>query len=334
MSSKIWHGQFYTQGNCFTHKVFIDWYEAIPNRENLKILEPFAGANNIIRLMHEACQTPHTQWDAYDLQPEANGTNATPDVKVVKQDTLKDFPKGYDVCITNPPYLHKGSAKRKKMVVDFTLFGEHLDLFEVSLEKMLANCKYVAAIIPESFITRELFTDRLAFVISLNYQMFEDTDLPVCLAVFNPEASDSFDYYLGDTLLGDHQTIKQLTSEMFADTRNQKITFNDPDGQIGVQAIDSSSGATIAFMDGSEIPSSEIKGSSRLRTKLSLEAPLTEDQLASLITESNRILATYRQTTQDVFLTSFKGLRKDGRYRKRLDYATTAQIVREALRLV
>lgn len=328
MSNKIQHGQFYTKGNCFKHQVFIDWYNAIPNKDKLSIIEPFAGANNIIRLMDEAdFKIPHGRWGAYDIEPEAAGTNVIPGVKVIKQDTIANYPKGFDICITNPPYLAKNSAKRKKIDVDF---GEHQDLFELSLSVMLANSKYVAAIIPESFISRQIFTDRLVFVISLNYEMFDDTDFPVCLAVFNPEPTDNFDIYLGDKLIGNHLSIKKKTDKLFKNDSHQKIKFNDPNGNIGVQAIDSSSGETIAFIPGKQIPSSEIKISSRAKTRVSLDVKLTKDELEQLLNECNRILAIYRKTTQDVFMTSFKGLRKDDKYRRRLDFATTAKIIKEA----
>jgi hypothetical protein len=41
----------------------------------------------------------------------------------------------------------------------------------------------------------------------------------------------------------------------------------------------------------------------------------------------NTRLTTIREKTHDVFLTAFKGLRRDGHYRRRLDWALTRAIV-------
>jgi hypothetical protein len=46
-----------------------------------------------------------------------------------------------------------------------------------------------------------------------------------------------------------------------------------------------------------------------------------------LIDESNGILKEIRNMTQDVFLTSFKGIRKDGKYRRRLDFGIARLIL-------
>ncbi len=73
------------------------------------------------------------------------------------RDTLKDFPVGFEVCVTNPPWLAKNSAT--KMQVPFYA-GEYDDLYKYSLDKCLENCKNVIAIIPESFIRTNLFLGR------------------------------------------------------------------------------------------------------------------------------------------------------------------------------
>lgn len=330
MENKIQHGQFYTMGNCFKHKVFIDWYNAIPNKESLKIIEPFAGANNIIRLVDEAgLNIPHSQWASYDIEPEAVAENVTPDVKVIKADTLKNYPDGFDICITNPPYLAKNSAKRKGMEINF---GTHSDLFEVSLEVMLNKSKYVAAIIPESFISRGIFTERLSFVISLNYDMFDDTDFPVCLAVFGEKATPSFDIYIGDKKVGNSADIKKSFDILFSGNIKEKVKFNVPNGILGLKAVDGTTKPTISFIKGSEIPSSEIKVSSRVITRIELPVSVDALTLEKIIKECNKILNEYRVKTQDVFMTSFKGLRSDGFYRRRLDFKTANLIITKALK--
>jgi len=328
MVNKIKHGQFYTKGNCFQHQVFKDWYKKIPS-SMIKFIEPFAGGNNIINLIDEAnLGIMHKQWTSYDIEPEAITKNVVPEVKVLKRDTIKNYPSGFDVCITNPPYLAKNSAKRKKIEID--LMG-HQDLFELSLDIILSKTSYVAAIIPESFISRGIFTDRLAAVVSLNYNMFDDTDFPVCLALFNPENTASFNIYLGDQLIGNYQNIKTKTDKIFSKRNSYSIKFNEPKGQLGLKAVDSTSGASIEFIDGSLISSHDIKVSSRAITRIKLPRELTTKELELLIVESNKILCKYRRINQDVFMTSFKGLRKDSKYRRRLDFATAKAIIEQAI---
>lgn len=330
-TNKIQHGQFYTKGNCFKHNAFRDWLNAIPNYSAVKILEPFSGANNIIKLLDEAgFAIPHENWGAYDIDPEAVAENTVPAVSLIKQDTLKDFPTGYPICITNPPYLAKNSAKRKGMEIDFSIYS---DLFEISLNKMLQNCDYVAAIIPESFITRNIFTERLHTVISLNYVMFDDTDFPVCLALFNPEETANYEIYIGDKYIGASDKIAQKASDLLlvpSDVK-QKITFNDPKGQLGLRAVDGTKKATIEFVFGNTIDPATIKVSSRAITRISFSKKYSDAELARIIKEANKILAEYRQITKDVFMTSFKGLREDSYYRRRLDFKTAASILNKAL---
>lgn len=329
MKNKIQHGQFYTKGNCFQHTAFKEWYSSIPNQESLKIVEPFAGANNVLKLIDEAnLGIDPSQWTSYDVEPEAIHGNSAPAVTVIQKDTLHEFPEGFDVCITNPPYLAKNSAKRKGMDIEF---GKHQDLFEISLEAMLAKTPYVAAIIPESFISRQSFTERLVFVISLNYTMFEDTVFPVCLAVFNPEPTDDFTIYVGDSNVGTHKGIIAKSQALFESGDSLKLKFNTPHGQLGLRGIDGHTTAGIRFLEGDLIPSSTVSNKSRHITRIDIGKELSGDELNLLIEESNSLLKLYREATQDVFMTSFKGLRKDSRYRRRLDYTTAAKIVRSSM---
>lgn len=330
-TNKIQHGQFYTKGNCFRHAAFKEWLNNIPNYGTLKVLEPFSGANNIIKLIDEAgFQIPHSNWGAYDIDPEAVAENTVPDVQLIKQDTLSEFPSGYPLCITNPPYLAKNSAKRKGMEIDFDVYS---DLFEISLKKMLDNCEYVAAIIPESFITRNIFTERLHTVISLNYVMFDDTDFPVCLALFNSTETVGYKIYIGDTYIGNSKEIAKKAETLLETpaAKKQKITFNDPQGPLGLRAVDGTKTANISFVLGSTIDSKTIKVSSRAITRISFEKSYTDAELIQIIDMANKLLTEYRKLTRDVFMTSFKGLREDSYYRRRLDFKTANAILNKAL---
>lgn len=328
MENKIIHGQFYTKGNPFLHKPFQSWWNSIAGKDSMRVVEPFAGANNIIDLADKAgLGLTHSQWGSFDIDPEAITTNTVPQVKVQQADTIKSFPQGFQICLSNPPYLAKNSATRKGMNIDFDDFG---DLFEVSLKVMLDNCEYVAVIIPESFISRQNFTDRLQFVISLNYVMFDDTDFPVCLAVFGKETSKDYLIYVGDKKVGWASKIATKANACLDLKRTLNVKFNIPAGQVGLYAVDNTVGDSIKFVKGDVIPESEVKQTSRAITRISLPQTHTASDIDRLVVEANRLLAEYRKASQDVFLTSFKGLRKDGFYRRRLDYKTASQLLHKA----
>ena len=234
-------------------------------------------------------------------------------------DTLKNFPTGFDVCITNPPYLAQNSAKRRGL---FFFFFYYDDLYKFALDKCLQNCDFVAAIIPASFLNAGIFTNRLTTYILLNNKMFSDTDHPVCLALFSPKSNDAEIYY-GDEFVGN---LKELRKKLPQTVLGRDISFNDKNGEIGLFAIDNTKQASIRFCKGSDIDPKKICHSSRSITRISVGSENTK----ALIDKLNQYLSDLRKETRDVFLTPFKGLRADGMYRRRLDYGLTRDLINNA----
>ena len=311
-------GQYYTTSNPFSHIVFKKWWNSIPDKEDLIILEPFSGANNIIKSIQEV--GIKNRWAAYDIQPP---NELVVDVPVIENDSFKNYPKGFKVAITNPPYLAKNSATLRGLDYPVSKFD---DLYKHSLDIMLENNEYIAVIIPESFITANLFQDRLHSVISLNSKMFEDTEHPVCLALFNPKATENFDVFNINTRIGDYKLIK---SKMFSSETKYNWKFNDPKGNIGVYCVDSTGNQKARFVLGKEIDSDTIKPSSRAITRIS--GLPSEVDLVEFVNLLNDKLEEFREATGDVLLTAFKGLRADGNFRRRLDYKTIRKLLDEAL---
>ena len=316
MENKKQLGKYYTVSNPFTLQIFQKWFRAVPDISNLTILEPFAGSNNIVKLM-----SINNNWECYDIKPTKN---LTPKFKIKKRDTIKDFPKGYKIAITNPPYLAKNSATRRNMTYQGDPYD---DLYKKCLEQMLANLEYVAAIIPESFITSGLFRERLDCVISLTCKMFDDTDCPVCLALFSPNITQDFEIYRMDNRLG---SFSEMAYNMLIPYNKFSWNMYDPTGEIGLIGIDNTTGPSIKFVEGSIIDSSKIKKSSRSITRISCNVKIND--LPMFLQICNNFLNIYRNNTGDIFMTSFKGLRKDGLYRRRLDF-NTAQIIMEKVLL-
>lgn len=195
---------------------------------------------------------------------------------------------------------------------------------------MLSNCSYVAAIIPESFITTNLFHNRLFGVISLNTKVFNDTNCPVCLALLVPDKIDNdFHVYIGNEYVGKYHQLKEYDLSEYIDSAiNWK--FNSSNGSIGVKCFDSQQGADMKFMHGDKINPNDVKVSSRASTRIT--GLPSEIEIDSFINLCNNILFEYRKQTKDIFLTSFKGLRKDKLYRRRIDFKTVRCILNKAMK--
>ena len=321
MDKKRASGRYYTRGNPFQLEPFQTWAKA-SNLEQQSVLEPFAGAKDIPRLIdaaHLQCQ----DWTFFDIEPGTIG--------IVQRDTLADFPKEFNVCITNPPWLARNSATRRGL--PFPEATRYDDLYKYAIEQCLTHCGWVAAIIPEAFIRSGLFLERLHDFISLVPQregkakketqkrdtsyMFEDTEHPVGLALFAPDATSDVKIWQNNRFLG---TMGELREHLPHPSSNRDIVFNDPSGNLGLIAIDNTVSASIRFCPPEELKDYPIRVHCRSITKIGVPWCVDIDRL-------NTRLATVREKTHDVFLTAFKGIRRDGHYRRRLDWALTRAII-------
>lgn len=320
--NKKTRGQYFTVSNPFEHNQFKKWYNEFVKKDEI-LLEPFAGSNNIPKLCKQI--NIINPWHCFDI--EYQEINNMPDYEISLQDTIQHFPTGYNTVITNPPYLAKVSASRLKLEYPDTHYE---DLYMLCLEKMLENCDNVAAIIPESFITSGYFTDRLCCVISLNFPMFDDTDCPVCLALFTKEGAwgNCFEVWVGDEFVGDYCTLNEYTLWNY-EKMYKGWKFNDPNGILGVKCVDNQCKDDIHFHYGEDINPTKIKISSRAFSRIS-GLPSNVD-IDEFINVCNKNINEYREKTKDVFLTCFKGLRKDGVYRRRIDFKTLRCIMNKSL---
>ena len=312
-------GVYYTTGNPFELKPFNDWARKIKLKE-LEVLEPFAGENHIITWLGKKCKSHKS----YDIKPKAAETE--------KQDTLKKFPKGFKVCITNPPWLTNYSAKRHGLKFPKIKYD---NIYKGALELALNNCDYVGFIIPGTFLTWALrtswFTKRLYSVIFINSKLFTETDNPVCLALFTKEEVKDTMVYNDETPLG---TLKKLKSHMPLPVKNgRKIVFNSDEGNLGLICIDNTKEPSIRFCPPSEIKrkneksgaieARKMKISDRLLTKMDTDI----EDVDSAIKTLNKKLDRIRKETHDVFFAPFKGLRRDGKYRRRVDFIFVRNLI-------
>ena len=296
-------GRFYTKQNPFDCAPFKQW-AARADLPKEKILEPFAGSNNLIKMLQAAnlCKS----FAAFDIVPG--------DKQVAYRDTLRSFPKNFNVCVTNPPWLAKNSATRRGLPFPSTKYD---DLYKHCLSLSLLHCGYVAILLPESFIRTNLFVRRLSAFISLSANMFEETEHPVGLALFEPRPKAEPIIYRGAKKLG---CLSELRRHLPPVADRNGVVFNAPDGNLGLLALDNNYKASIRFCPSDELQNYEVKESCRAITKIRVPG-------LPRISSYNKFISDLRQKTEDVFLTAYRGIRKDGRYRRRLDYGLARDII-------
>ena len=309
MRGKRARGQFYTRGNPFNLRVFRRWAEGV-DLPRCCVLEPFAGANHLIEalvgmgLCHQFC--------SYDVAPAGSGVRA--------RDTIESFPLGFEVCVTNPPWLARNSATRRGLWFPRSVYD---DLYKHCLELCLSHCRHVAALLPASYLQSGLFQERLESYVLLHDFLFADTENPTCLALFRAEPSPGVSIYYDDRYIGDLDTLK---SNLPIARQDKKIKFNDPRGELGFISFDDTRESSIKFCHGEEVRDYAIKESSRFITRLSGEF----GDVPSLVSRLNRDLEIFRRDTADIFLTPFKGMREDGYYRRRMDFHLARRFINAA----
>ena len=95
---------------------------------------------------------------------------------------------------------------------------------------------------------------------------------------------------------------------------------------IGLKGADGAKTEDIAFILGETIPSEAVKPSSRHNTRIS-SPDLTKAEAENIINIANKLLKARRKITKDVFMTAHRGLREDGKYRRRLDFSQARDIL-------
>lgn len=300
-------GRYFTAANLFDAPHFRAW-AADAGLPRAALLEPFAGGGDLLAMLADLGL--RGDFYACDLLPAAPG--------IVRRDSLADFPRGFSVVVTNPPWLARNSATRRGLPFPQTRFD---DLYKHCVDLCLRNAGHLAAIVPASFLVSGLFRRRLRALDVAGGAVFRDTENPVCLALFGPESSDAISIYQGGVSIGE---LSELERHLPAPSSRRPMRFNDPDGDLGLIAIDNTRGPSIRFCEGRELADYWIGGSSRMITRISTALPGGVSRSVALL---NRLLDDFRESTADAFLTPFKGLRKDGKYRRRLNFALARDFV-------
>jgi len=316
---KVSLGQFQTTGASWLTK----HVRAFICSQNPRLLyDPFAGEGSLLRLAGQ------------QLSLEVKGCDIDDSMGWTINDSLRYIPPCPGaVIVTNPPYLAKHSAKRKRVhdaVADH--YTQRADLYQLALDRCLAACPAVVAIVPETIINSDYPKTYITSITILEINPFSDTDCPVCVVCMNkrrPALHPGPSIFLGDKELG---LLSDLERKRLHPKKDLAIDFNVKTGRIALRAVDLPSPVKpIQFMRREECdyPVDMIKVSSRLVTFI--EIPSVDDgRIDQIISDANNILARYRADTKDVLLSPFKGNTREGRRRRRLDYYTARAILERA----
>jgi len=253
-----------------------------------------------------------------------------------QNDSLLNIPKIDDsIIITNPPYLTNYSAKRKGIYENVKKYFEicnYDDVYQLAIERCMVN-DFGIMIIPETFINSKFPKNRLVSITIIEDQLFNDTENPICVICFDNrnKTYDQIDVYKNDELIGKLGYFEKMRRTPH---KNIFMRFNAPKGQIALRAVDTTSPQKpISFMKPEEIDYdlADIKHSSRLITVIEVRAD--KEAIDKMISYSNKLLFDFRKKTYDVLLSPFKGNKKNGERRRRLDYMTARAFLEDAYEL-
>ncbi len=317
---KIKLGQFFTKATLWLKPQV---QKFIKNSKCKISYDPFAGGGDLLKASEEILAFNDTK-----------GLDIDPSLEWEINDSLISIPHiDNAIIITNPPYIAKQSASRKK--IDLSLYfnsSTYDDVYLIALDKMLLAQKYVVAIIPESFINSSFKQKNKIYSITiLEENPFEDTENPVCVVCFDSieKNYNEIKIYKNDVYINDLASIQKLRLEP---NNNIDITFNTLKGWLGLRAIDSTDDKTFINFDFKENFNydwqNNIKVSSRHLSLIDIN--VKKERRKEFIDRCNIIVNQIRQDSADILLTPFKGNTKKGIRRRRLDFRLARAIMEKA----
>ena len=249
-------------------------------------------------------------------------------------DSLENIPHiDNAIIITNPPYLAKQSATRKKIDLSRYFFTtKYDDIYLLALDNMLKAQTYIVAIIPESFINSTFNKKNLLSSITvLEENPFLDTETPICVVCFDGVFKDYKDIkvYKNDNLVSNLYSVYETRLKP---TNEINIKFNDLSGWLGLRAVDSSNDnnkISFALKENMKYDwNKKIKVSSRHITLINMDVPIHLRNI--FIQKANEKIQEIRIKSADLAFTAFKGNTKSGMRRRRIDF----KLVRAVLEIV
>lgn len=319
----------------FTHhyEVLRPFLAAYPVDSQM-VVDPFAGAGHLLRLFENVGTF------AIDIDPDVG-----PDLVA---DSFFDIPRTFSdpVIITNPPYSHRHVLqKQDPRLYKLVTAAGYTDLYEYSIKRIIDQLGLVPifAIIPENFIAsrttklrKELCHHIRAVQIHVD-STCDDTAQPTVMVYLVPEIVDCTDLWLDERfkekIIIDRDGFRPDLPEC-----DNYVDFGMKPGQ-SQECLDTS--ILLQATDGGSFQNRiklmrvyERFDSRHFHNKISDRAyiqvvphfPLSEEQIGVLVSEFNRWVDDWRESTHGLGLTSFRG-NVGGFRRKRLDFKLARLII-------
>lgn len=312
-------GQYFTVKNFWLKEHIIDF---ILSTKTSIAVDPFAGNGDLLKCMENI---GYKKLIGLDIDSNLNWET---------NDSLINIPRiKNSIIVTNPPYLTNYSAKRKGIyenVKKYFNISKYEDLYQIALDKCLKN-DFGVLIIPETFLNSSFPKNRLVSITIIEENLFGDTEVPVCVVCFDNKIKtlDKVKVFKNNLFLNNLQYFESMR---MTPLNNMTIRFNAPGGCIALRAVDTTNpGKLISFMKKEDIDYdlTKIKNSSRLITLIDVKID-NNQELEKIIEKSNLILNNFRKKSFDILLSPFKGNKKNGERRRRLDYLTARSIIENA----
>lgn len=327
-NKKTMLGQFFTKEDLWLKPQVKRFIEKISPSN---ILDPFAGQGDLLRVINK--KYPNISTYGLDIDKSLGWE---------VNDSLVCIKDGYDLILTNPPYLAKNSAKRKKLSICKYFNNKNSDfqdIYQIALIKCLEASKNIIAIVPETFISfiifrSNFFIQYLESITVLEDKLFDDTSCPICVVCLKTYGKNANTVYKGEKYVN-KLTNLLLSRKSVIDagkTIKKEVIFNARDGNIAIICIDGqSANDKIRFLKPQDLKynKDKIKISSRAITIVNVN--LEKKETNEVIHIANSILFDYRDNCSDLLLTPFKGNNKNGIRRRRLDFNLAKAILKIAI---
>lgn len=323
-------GQFNTRNNVWLRPHIEEFIKDVGASV---VVDPFAGRGD---LLHAVKGIGEWEVAGYDIDPDL-----CTDMGWTWNDSLDEVPYHSDaIVVTNPPYLAKNSAARNGLD-NYEYFKDPdnaacEDLYQIALRKVLERYKKAVFIIPETYFQTAMFKTHLHSYTIIEENPFTDTDCPVCVSCFDVQndflsiAGNNYAIYKNDAyVFCKHELEDRLWK--FNSPRYANLTFNAPNGQLGLRAVDGVNPYDkIRFDKPKRLNYSldKIGESSRSITLIDVHGYKINERFLRHV---NFWLRKLRRDTHDVVLSPFKNNNKLGIRRRRLDYHWARKIIEKAM---
>ncbi|MEZ0180333.1 hypothetical protein ['Camptotheca acuminata' phytoplasma] len=192
------------------------------------------------------------------------------------------------------------------------------------------------AIVPETFINSKFNKNNINRIVIIESNPFEDATIPICVVCFNGQKNEQQIIYKNDKKIGllkdllKFKNLIQIKNDFL-----KSLKFNDILGAIALLGVDSTNlQKKIKFINKANLSYDlkNVKISSRAITVINSNIlnTLTSQKITQTIEKANKILNDFRQKTEDVLLTPFKGNNSLKQRRRRLDFTLASQIITQA----